>query len=83
MKTLNPHRRLFRAVAPLLLTMPLAHAVPLDVPAVADINVSENDGLDGASLANAPDMNARFNNSTRNEILVLRFNLAGYDSEAI
>lgn len=72
-----------RLVAPCLLSVGLAAAVPLEVPAVADMTVSENDGIDGAALAAHTDINARYNASTRNEFIVLRFDLTGYDRASI
>lgn len=83
MKPQTLRSRTLRLAAPLLLSAGLAHGVSLEVPAVADMTVTENDGLDGAGPAAATDVNARFNNSTRNEIIALRFDLTGYDRASI
>src|SRR5688572_6944425 len=79
-------------IASLALGGTLAHAVPLAIPVEADLEVSENYDtlstsiIDGGSLGDAVNLNGRFSpvaGSERNEVIVLRFNLAGYDREAI
>ena len=75
MKTPNPLPRLLRAAAPAAFGISIAQAVPIEIPAIADMTVTENDGTDGAGPAGHTDLNSRFNNSTRNEFIVLRFDL--------
>ncbi|WP_035604153.1 hypothetical protein [Haloferula sp. BvORR071] len=72
----------------LLLASLLALGVQVPIRAEADLNVSENyDGVststDGASPFDATNLNARFSNLDRNEVLALRFNLSGYDRSKI
>ncbi|MCB1130294.1 MAG: discoidin domain-containing protein [Verrucomicrobiae bacterium] len=83
MKTPNPLPRLLRAAAPAAFGISIAQAVPIEIPAIADMTVTENDGTDGAGPAGHTDLNARFNNSTRNEFIVLRFDLSAVDRESI
>lgn len=75
-------------ISSLVLACSLAHAVQVPIAAEADINASENyDGFststDGAGPFDATNLNARFSNVDRNEVLVLRFNLTGYDRSEI
>ena len=70
-----------------------AHAVPLAISAEADVEVSENYDTtlaairDNGSAGDAASLNVRFSPATagseRNEVIVLRFNLAGYNRSAI
>lgn len=75
-------------ISSLALASPLALAVQVPIAAEADINTSENyDGIstsiDGGSPGDATNLNARFSNIDRNEVLALRFNLTGYDRASI
>lgn len=60
-----------------------AYAVQVPIAAEADLDVTENyDGvsatLDGSGL-DPTNLNARFSNLDRNEVIALRFNLTGYN----
>lgn len=65
----------------------LAHAVPVQIPADADLEVTENlvGGItvDGASAFDGNALNARFTGAGNNEVIALRFNLAGHNRAQI
>jgi len=87
MKTQRPTCRSL-IISSLALASSLAHAVQVPIPVEADLEVTENyDGvsttLDGAGLFDATNLNVRFSNLDRNEVMALRFNLAGYDRSEI
>lgn len=63
-----------------------AQGLQVEVPAVADVTVTENDGnpaSNDASSGSHPQLNARFNAVDRNEIIALRFDLGGTNRATI
>ncbi len=75
--------------AAVLLAAGPAMALTIEVPADADLTVTENDGnpaSDSSSSGSNPQLNARHNGPTdpdKNEIIVLRFDLTGNDRSTI
>jgi len=88
MKSQNPICRSYHLLALLALGITFSHAAPISITAEADLDVRENlDALlvpqDTAGAFDAPDLNTRFSNTDRNEVIALRFDLTGYDRSTI
>lgn len=75
---MNPQAALSRAALLLAACLSTGEAVQVATPAQADLQVSEEGLVDGASASAAPSVNALFNNAAlSNQIIVLRFDLTG------
>ncbi|MES2920347.1 MAG: hypothetical protein V4819_02305 [Verrucomicrobiota bacterium] len=79
----NPMRSAARIALLLAASLTASHGVQVGIPAAADLQVSENGGVDGASSPTNPVVNALNDQSNvdpllrKNEIIALRFDLTG------
>ena len=86
MKAPKPCCRWLPSVVTFALLSTFAYAVKVPISAEADLDVTENGvapSADGGGLSGATNLNARFSNLDRNEVIALRFNLTGYNRSEI
>ena len=88
MKTHAPTGGILPLIASLALGGTTARAVHVPIPAVADLEVTENyDGIstspDAAAPSDSAGLNSRFSNLDNNEVIALRFDLSGHDRAEI